>query len=229
MNTYAIRSKQATASHHNRLRAFAAAFAACALIMALPASGFAKRGLPESCTETSCGDNNTGMQVLVAVATNYGSTYNVGKEISEELCSQGFRVDLRFAENILEADLADYEAVIIGSCIYIEEWHEDALSFLESFEQTLAEKQVACYCVCGLLGMDLPSAPDLVDEYYVQPMYERFDIDPLDVTAFAGAVNYRILLPIDWILLRLMFMPAGDWTDWNEVSTWANMIGGLLQ
>ncbi len=230
MNVYAMRSKQSTVNHHNRLRAFVAALAACALIMAVPASAFAKRGLPESCTETGCGDNNTGTRVLVAVATNYGSTYNVGKEISEELCSQGFQVDLRFAHNVEESDLAGYGAVIVGSCIYIEEWHEDALSFLETFEQTLAEKQVAYYCVCGLLGMEIPSAPDMVDEYYVEPMFDRFpEIDPLDVTAFAGSVNYRILLPIDWILLRLMFMPAGNWTDWDEVRSWTDMIGGLLQ
>ena len=49
------------------------------------------------------------------------------------------------------------------------------------------------------------------------------------IGAFAGAVNYRILKPKDWLLLRMVFMPKGDWTDWDAVTEWAENISALFE
>jgi menaquinone-dependent protoporphyrinogen oxidase len=200
-------------------------------LLFLPQPVHAKRGMPEYVVEKSCGQENAdGTTVLIAFATNYGRTYKIAEAISETLCADGYRVDIRFAKNLSEEELTEYDAVILGSCIYIEEWHPDALAFLKKYQATLAQKKVAYYCVCALMGMDFENAATLVDEHYILPMYERFpDITPLDVTAFAGAINYRILLPKDWLMLRLMFMPGGDWTDWDAVFAWADKISTLLR
>lgn len=199
---------------------------ACATLLCSPGTGHAKRGLPDSVIETSCGDNNTGgPKVLIAFATNYGSTYTVAEKVAEVLCGHGYMVDLRFAKNVTPAELLDYDAVIVGSCIYIEEWHEDALQFLENNQDTLSGIPVALYCVNGLLGMNFDTKEELVEEHYLQPMYTRFPkIHPVDVTAFAGVVNYRILKFKDWWLLHLMFMPRGNWTDFDAVESWAQEI-----
>jgi len=203
----------------------------CAALCCFPAQGFAKRGLPDYVVEASCGDNASDAgRVLIAFATNYGTTYRVAEKVAEVLCDDGYRVDLRFAKDVTEADLSAYDAVILGSCIYIEQWHKDATAFLEKYQNILADKSVACFCVCGLLGMDMEDAAELADEHYLQPMYDAYPgIQFLSVTGFAGAVNYRILLPKDWWLLHLMFMPAGDWTDFEAVEAWAEDISGMLQ
>jgi len=181
--------------------------------------------------EESCGQGNAGGEkVLLAFATMYGRTFKIAERISETLCEDGYQVDLKFAKDITEDDLADYDVVILGSNIYIEEWNKEAIDFLEEHKTELASKKVAYFCVCALLGMDFDDAAALTQEHYIQPMYERFpDIEPLDITAFAGAVNYRIMIAKDWFMMRLMFMPGGDWTDWEAVDTWADKISGLLQ
>ncbi|MCP4717622.1 MAG: hypothetical protein GY868_21070 [Deltaproteobacteria bacterium] len=196
----------------------------------IPSAAIAKRGMPDYVVETNCGDNNTeGSMVLIAIGTNYGRTFKVAEKVAEVLCRDGYRVDIRFAQDVAAADLTYYDAVIAGSCIYIEKWHPDVLGFIEQHQSTLAEKAVAYYCVNGLMGLDYPGAEDIVDEHYIQPMYEQFpEISPLAVGAFAGAVNYRILLPLDWLKLRL-FMPGGDWTDWDSVEAWAEELSTQLE
>ena len=200
-------------------------------MLCLPKTGYAKRGMPDYVAEKSCGqDNAGGAQVLIAFATMYGRTFKVAERIAETLCADGYQVDIRFAKDITDSDLAAYDAVLLGSCIYIEKWHPDAIAFLEKYQAALAQKKVAYYCVCALMGMDSEDAAALVQEHYILPMYERFpDIAPLDIGAFGGAINYRILLPKDWFMLRLMFLPGGDWTDWEAVAAWADTISGLLR
>jgi len=197
-----------------------------ACLLLFPAGAAAKRGLPDDVVETSCGEDNTGgSMVLIAVGTRYGRTFKIAEKIGEVLCANGFQVDMRFVQNVAAEDLAYYDAVILGSNIYTEEWNTAALAFLESNRAALAQKQVAYYCVNALLGMDFEDAPELVQEHYLDPMYEEFpEISPLDVKAFAGAVNYRTMLFLDWIMMRLMFMPGGDWTDWDDVGDWAETI-----
>ncbi len=198
-------------------------------MLCFPSAGFAKRGLPDYVVESSCGDNGTA--VLIAIGTKYGRTFKIAERISEILCQDGFQVDIRFVKDVTEEDLSGYDAVILGSCIYIEHWHEDAIAFLDQYESALAAKNVAYYCVNALLGMtNIPDAAEMVDKYYIQPMYEDYpEISPLDIGAFAGAINYRILLWYDWFALRMMLMPGGDWTDWEAVDDWGEKISGMLQ
>lgn len=202
-----------------------------ACVLFWPAVGAAKRGLPDDIVETSCGaDNSDGTRVLIVVGTKYGRTFEIAEEIGEILCTDGYQVDIFFVGNVSSDDLASYGAVIVGSHIYIEAWHEDILAFLEKNESVLGEKSVAYYCVNALEGMDFEDAAELVQEHYIDPMYDAYpEISPLDVKSFAGAINYRILLPKDWIMLRMMFMPGGDWTDWDEVVKWADEMSGQME
>ncbi len=205
--------------------------AAAVMLAAAPGTAHAKRGLPDDIVETGCGEDNTdGTMVLVAVATNYGRTFKIGAVLAEVLCTAGMQVDVRFAKDITEADLAYYDAVILGSCIYIEHWHDDALAFLESYQSVLAVKSVAYYCVNALLGMkSIPNAAEMVQEYYIDPMYEEFpEIEPLDIKAFAGSIDYSILVARDWLMLRFL-MPGGDWTDWQRVAEWGRELSGMIE
>jgi menaquinone-dependent protoporphyrinogen oxidase len=210
---------------------FSAVTVIIGVMLCFPQQGHARRGMPDYVVEESCGqDNAGGKKVLIAFATMYGRTFKVAERISETLCDDGYQVDIRFAKDITGDDLTGYDAVILGSNIYVEKWHDDAIAFLEKYRDTLAQKKIAYYCVSALMGMDFEDAPALVQEHYIDAMYEQFpDIAPLDIAAFAGAINYRILTPRDWFMLRIFFMPGGDWTDWEAVEAWAATISPLLQ
>ncbi len=205
----------------------------CAALLFIPTASHAKRGMPDYVIEKTCGDNNTMPvgKILVAFATYYGSTFQIAEVIAEVFCGSGYEVDLKFAKNVTDAELATYDAVILGSNIYVEDWNAEAHAFLETNKDRLATIPLAYFCACGLLGyeiMDITTREELVDEHYVQPMYGMYDLTPVDVKGFAGAVNYRILKPKDWLLLRLMFMPKGDWTNFAEIVEWAFELQDLL-
>ena len=207
-------------------------FAGCmlfAMLLFLPTLCHAKRGLPDYVLEKSYGENNIGPSVLLAFATYYGSTYNVAEVIAEVLSAEGYKVDLKFAEKVT-GDLTKYDAVIVGSSIYIENWNENAVAFLDQYSTELTSKKVAYYCVCGILGMDLGGKEDEYAANYITKITTSFpDIVPKDTAAFAGAVDYRILKAKDWLLLHLMFMPRGNWTDYAAVVSWAYELSDKLK
>ena len=194
----------------------------CAL--AIPGTALAKRGLPDDCVEMSCGDTNSGPKVLIAVGTRYGRTLKIGERIANRMCDSGFQVDLRFAGNVTGTELDEYDAVIVGSAIIAEHWHDDAIAFLTDYADDLAAKNVAYYCTCMLIGLtNLGDVADMVQRYYIDPMYIAFPgISPIAIEPFGGTINYRILRFWDWLMLRLFFIPGGDWTDWDHVDEWAD-------
>ena len=51
--------------------------------------------------EKTCGELNTGKDILVAYATRHSSTAGIADHISNELCGLNHRVDLRYVENVL--------------------------------------------------------------------------------------------------------------------------------
>jgi menaquinone-dependent protoporphyrinogen oxidase len=199
------------------------------MVFFIPTPSHAKRGMPDYVVEKSYGDNNTGASVLFAFATNYGSTYKIAEVIAEVLSAEGFKVDLKFADNIT-GDLTKYDAVILGSSIYIENWNADAVAFLDDYKTELATKKVAYYCVCGILGMDLGGKEQEYAQNYITKIADSFpEIVPKEAAAFAGAVDYRILNFKDWWLLHLMFMPRGNWTDYSAVVSWAYDVSDKLK
>jgi menaquinone-dependent protoporphyrinogen oxidase len=205
----------------------------CAGLLFSPAAGHAKRGLPDYVVEKSYSDDNddntTGSSVLIAYATNYGSTYRIADVIAEVLSAEGCRVDLKSADND-SIDLTKYDAVILGSNIYIENWNEKALAFLDANKTDLASMKVAYFCVCAVLGTDLDGKEEEYAAGYIKKIADTYpEIIPRDTAAFAGAVDYRILTFKDWWLLRLMFMQPGNWTDYAEVVSWAYEVSDKLQ
>ncbi len=201
----------------------------CGALLCSPATGHAKRGLPDYVVEKSYGDNNTGDSVLFVVATYYGSTYRIAEVIAEVLSAEGFKVDIKLADNIM-GDISEYDAVILGSNIYIEDWNDDALVFLDEYKTELAAKKVAYYCVCAILGMDMGGKEEEYAANYIKKIADGYpEIVPVADAAFAGAVDYKTLKFKDWWLLRLMFMKQGNWTDYAGVVSWAYDLSDMLQ
>jgi menaquinone-dependent protoporphyrinogen oxidase len=201
-----------------------------AVLLFMPSASYAKRGLPDFVQEKSYGDNNTGPSLLLAFATNYGSTYRIAEVIAEVLSAEDFKVDLKFADNV--TSVTQYDAVILGSSIYIEDWNEKAVAFLEQHKTELVNKKVAYYCVCMISGMDYKNIDEAAAaDAYIQKIKDRFpEIVTKDAVAFPGALDYRILKPKDWLMMRfLMFAQPGNWTDFADVVSWAYDVGDKLK
>ncbi len=78
--------------------------------------------------------------VLVAYATKSGATAEIARTIGEELRLTGLRVDVRPVEEV--GDVTPYDAVLLGSAIYLGKWRREALEFGESQANLLRTRPV---------------------------------------------------------------------------------------
>ena len=80
------------------------------------------------------------MNILVTYASKYGATQEIAEKIGEVLRQAGLQVDILPVASI--RNLAAYEAVSLGSAVYIGKWHKEAETFLRTNEKILAERPV---------------------------------------------------------------------------------------
>ena len=129
-------------------------------------------------------------QVLVAYATKYGATAEIAEKIGQVLRQAGLRADVLPADRV--SDLHSYQAVVLGSAVYIGLWRKKAATFLKANEQALAERPVWLFSsgptgegdAAGLMeGWRFPKG--------LQPIADR--IQPRDIAVFHGDVNTKKL------------------------------------
>ncbi len=79
-------------------------------------------------------------QVLVAYASKYGATEEIAERIGEVLRQAGLRTDVLPTDRV--SDLAHYQAIVLGSAVYIGKWRKEAVKFLKANEKMLAGRPV---------------------------------------------------------------------------------------
>jgi menaquinone-dependent protoporphyrinogen oxidase len=165
-------------------------------------------------------------QVLVAYATKYGATAEIATKIGEVLRQAGLRADVLPADRV--GDLSAYEAVVLGSALYIGQWRKEAVRFLQANESALAEKPVWLFAsgptgegdpVESVQGRHIPGK--------LQPIIDR--IGPRDVAVFHGAVDEGKLNFIEKWMLKNVKAPSGDFRDWDAIMSWAAAIAAELK
>ncbi len=165
--------------------------------------------------------------ILVTYASKYGATREIAEKICEVLRQTGLQVDVLPVDGI--RDLKSYEAVVLGSAIYIGKWQKEAATFLQANEKTLAERPVWLFSsgptgegdpVELVEGGRLPAA--------LQPVADR--IQPRDVAVFHGNINTDKINFIEkWAVKSLVKKPFGDFRDWAAIASWATSIADTLK
>jgi menaquinone-dependent protoporphyrinogen oxidase len=80
------------------------------------------------------------MTVLVAVASKYGATREIAEAIAHALAGRGVAADVRAVDDVL--DVGPYDAVVLGSAVYVGQWLDSARQFVEEHAETLAARPV---------------------------------------------------------------------------------------
>jgi len=100
--------------------------------------------------ESSCGtENSIRGKILVAYASQYGSTGGVADAIARVLCKAGAVVDIRLVTNV--ADLSRYQVIIVGSPVQNDAWRPEAISFVKKNRKLLSKLPVAYFLTCMTL------------------------------------------------------------------------------
>jgi len=186
---------------------------------------------PTGVIERPCGETNIdGKKILIAYATKHGATSSAASKIADVLCEEGFQVDLKLARKV--KNISEYDAVIVGSPIYIGQWLCGARQFLNRYQAVLAEKQVAVFVTCTYLKDDdaTPERRARAKELYIDPIFEKLpEIEPVSSGILSGEFLYKELYPVEYILMKLAKFPEGDFRNEEKIRTWALEISALLQ
>ena len=187
--------------------------------------------------------------VLIAYATNAGSTAQVAQVIGEELGKDSAQVQVCRLEEVTNVE--QYGAVVIGAPM-IMGWHGDAVKFIKKHQQALSQVRVAYF----LTAMNLTQAneqsvgttPIYVDSALAKPpknpkrlsLKERYatvtnylrptlnvapSVKPVSVGFFGGKLElYRLpLLQMLFVLLVIQAQP-GDFRNWPVIREWATKL-----
>ncbi len=138
---------------------------------------------------------------LVTYATKYGATAEIAEKIGQELRLAGLRTDVLPVEDV--NDLAPYEAVVLGSAVYIGRWRKEAARFLKANEKILT-KQLVWLFSSGPTGEGDPVK--LTEGWHfpkvLQPMADR--VRPRNIALFHGNVNVKNLSYIGkWMINKV--------------------------
>jgi menaquinone-dependent protoporphyrinogen oxidase len=165
--------------------------------------------------------------ILVTYASKYGATKEIADKISQALLKSGMQAEVLPAGAV--KDLTGYQAVVLGSAIYIGKWPKEAVKFLRENEKILAERPVWLFssgptgegdplALAG--GQRLPNS--------LLPLVNR--IHPRDIVVFHGFNNPSRLNFIEkWALKSIVKKPLGDFRDWNAIAKWADGITSSLK
>lgn len=169
-------------------------------------------------------------KILVAYASQFGSTGGVAEAIAEVLRGGGATVEAKQIENV--KDLNAYDAVIIGSAIQYDRWMPEAAEFVTVNQDILSKLPVAFFFTCLTLSRQTEKSRRQAMAYADKISTSFSRVKPLDVGRFAGALNYSKMSffsrSLAKILMTILRVPEGDYRDWHAIRSWAKDIGSKL-
>lgn len=168
--------------------------------------------------------------ILVAYATQYGSTRDVAEAIAATLRERGLGADVESARDV--RTLEGRRAVVLGAPFYVGRWHQDARGFLARHREALAQRSVAIFAL-GPLSADeqeMRGASEQID----QELEKHPWLQPVAKEMFGGKYDPSRLSLFHKLLAALPASPlhgkpASDVRDWTAIREWASDVGQKLR
>jgi menaquinone-dependent protoporphyrinogen oxidase len=159
-------------------------------------------------------------KILVAYATQKGSTAEIAQAIGNELQSPGHSVDVREMRTVKSVE--GYELVIIGAPVYVGKIIEMG-KFVGRHREELAARMVAAFAV-GLAPVSNDPKQVEAEMNILRTMFEG--LQPVSVTLFAGRLDPAKLNFIQRTMIGMVKSPVGDFRDWDAIAAWARDVAG---
>lgn len=161
------------------------------------------------------------MKVLVSAASRHGTATEIAATIAAELEAGGLTVDLVAPDDV--AGLETYDAVVLGSGVYMGQWLTPAKRFAERFGEELRSRQLWLFST-GPLGTPPQPVGDPID---AEKLIER--LSPVEHRVFAGRLRRDGLGLGERAIVRMVKAPYGDFRDWDAIAAWARQVAGVLR
>lgn len=167
-------------------------------------------------------------RILVAYASQAGSTSGVAEALGKQLTAGGVTVDVRQVKEV--TDLSAYRAVVVGSAIHGGKWLPEAIKFVEANQRQLSQMPTAIFLVCLTLAKDSEEYRRQVPTW-LEPA--RTLVRPVAEGVFAGALWFKNHPFITEGLGMRIFAATlgvgeGDYRNWKAIRAWADSARPLL-
>jgi menaquinone-dependent protoporphyrinogen oxidase len=167
-------------------------------------------------------------RVLVAFGSKHGGTGEIAQAIGKVLEARGCDVEVLPAREVHSPEA--YDAVVLGSGVYMGRWQGDALNLLKRHERVLAARPTWLFSSGPTGGSEEAEAAvrrvaaDPAAEPAVKEVAKRAErIGARGHATFAG----WIIPEMGGIFAR--WMPRGDWRDFDVIERWAEGIADALR
>jgi len=168
------------------------------------------------------------VKVLVAYATRTGGTAGIAERIAERLRAARHEAVVETVAKV--PDVAPYDAVVVGSAVYIGRWQKEAVEFVQRNRTILAERPTWLFS-SGPLGKERTDADgrDKREAAIPEEIAALTDaVHPRGHRVFFGVLNPD-RLGLGPRLMRLTpagrkLLEEGDFRDWADIEAWADSI-----
>jgi menaquinone-dependent protoporphyrinogen oxidase len=121
-------------------------------------------------------------------------------------------------------DVARYDAVVLGSAVYVGHWLSNARAFAREHADELADRPTRLFS-SGPVGHPLRPTDD--DAVQIDDIVEATRAKEHRV--FPGKLNRSELNCCEWALVFALRVKEGDYRNEGEVSAWAGEIAASLE
>lgn len=161
------------------------------------------------------------MNVLVTYATKHGSTRGIAEAIAATISGHGIATEVLPVEGVEEIE--SYDAVVLGSALYVGRWLKEATDFTRRHRASLAERPLWLFS-SGPLGTEVVDAEEQPKE--LSELREM--LEPRDHRLFYGALTRDALGFGERMVVKAVKAPEGDFRDWDAIEAWATAIAAEL-
>ncbi len=159
--------------------------------------------------------------VLVAYASRMGSTQEIATAIGDRFTSRGFEVHVAAAADAPNA--RTFDAVVLGSALYLGRWERDAVDYLKRQGPDLANRPTWLF-QSGPSGPPAEGRPTPTP-YAVRRLCAKIGL--ANPTTFGGNLDHARAkgLLARWVSNGEL---AGDFRDWDQIRAWADDVARQL-
>jgi menaquinone-dependent protoporphyrinogen oxidase len=163
-------------------------------------------------------------KMLVAYGTRHGSTREVAETVAATLEEHGVDTDVKTAREVRSLD--GYDAVVLGTPLYMGALHKDVRALLEKNSAALEHTPFALFALGPI------KADDGIDgscAQFIEALAKLPVPTPATTAVFVGAYDPARLGFRDKMIAALPASPlhgetAHDDRDWNAIGAWSQRL-----